>query len=117
MLLPQQSPEREGDVTLPLGESALKAGEGGDLTKCVGPIELRKNGRDLRLLTLVRWTVAFAFWSIVIAAFGLSDGEISIAKYRQPTDFFLDATNEHLFVACSGTDGYCENLRPDPAAQ
>jgi len=44
--------QREGDVTLPLGESALKAGEGGDLTECVGPIELRKNGRDLRLLAL-----------------------------------------------------------------
>ena len=52
---------------------------------------------------IVFWITAIFCWMILVPGLVLADTEAKEAKYRQPADLLLDATNEHLLVACSGS--------------
>ena len=52
---------------------------------------------------IVFWITILFCCMIVVPAQVLAETEAKEAKYRQPIDLLLDATNEHLLVACSGT--------------
>ncbi len=52
---------------------------------------------------IVFWITALFCWMILVPELVLADTDAKEAKYRQPADLLLDATNEHLLVACSGS--------------
>ena len=56
-----------------------------------------KNGLD------VRWVATVFCWTFTLVGLVPARTEATEAKYRQPTDLLLDATNNHLLVACSGS--------------
>lgn len=52
---------------------------------------------------VVRWIATHLCWTFFLSGVVPAGTDSTEAKYRQPTDLLLDATNEHLLVACSGS--------------